>query len=97
LPLFRQIAANSLRQLRFAGFVAGDRRLPRLAATDRRRPRLAFLRRMQLKPAVNAGEQTAAAVLRRVEATGRLSTSQYSSGSQVCHCRTRLPVRLLPS
>jgi hypothetical protein len=27
-----------------------------------------------------------------------LATSQYSSGSQVaCHCRTRLPVRLLPS
>jgi hypothetical protein len=41
---------------------------------------------MQLKPALNAGEQTATAVLRRVEATGRLSTSQYSSGSQVaCH------------
>jgi hypothetical protein len=53
---------------------------------------------MQIQPAVHRADQTTTAVLRRVEAPGRLSTSQYSSGSQVaCHCRTRLPVRLLPS
>ena len=75
MPLFRQIAPNSLRQLRFAkGFVAGDRRLPRLSGQFRnsRRPRLAFLRRVKLKPAVNAGEQTTAAVLRRIETAGQI-------------------------